>query len=106
MTPSHQIDIEVTIDEHGRKMLVVSGDIDLQTSPTLHREIQTAAEPDAVLVIDLRHVRFMDSPGLGALIHSDRLQHERGGYLVLRNVTGDVRDLFETVRLADLIEIE
>jgi anti-anti-sigma factor len=105
-TTSHQIDIDLGTDDDGRKVLIVSGDIDLQTSPTLLRVIRTTAEPGEPLVIDLRHVRFMDSPGLGTLIYSDRLQRERGGHLVLKNPRGPVNELFEVVHLAGLIEVE
>ena len=102
----HHIDIELTSDDRGRKVMAVTGDIDLQTSALLRRRIQTVSEPGEDLVIDLRQVAFMDSPGLGVLIYCDRLQRERGGHLVLRNPTGAVRDLFEVVRLANVIELE
>jgi len=106
MTPSHEIVIDLATDEQGRKVLVTSGDIDLQTAPVLRRHIERAAEPGDTIVIDLRQVRFMDSPGLGTIVHCDRQQRERGGHLVLKDATGSVRDLFDVVQLANVIEIE
>ena len=79
MPPSHQIAIDVATDEQGRKVLVASGDIDLQTAPVLRRHIERAAEPGEDLVIDLRQVTFMDSPGLGTLIHCDRVRASAAG---------------------------
>jgi len=57
-------------------------------------------------VIDLRQVRFMDSPGLGTIVHCDRVQRENGSRLVLKDATGPVRDLFEVVQLGKVIELE
>ena len=106
MPPTHHLVVDLATDEQGRKVLVTSGDIDLQTAPLLRRHIDRAAEPGEDLVIDLRQVTFIDSPGLGTLIHCDRVRRERGGQLVLRDPSGPVRDLFEVVRLANVIEIE
>jgi len=106
MHTSHQIAFELTMDEQGRKVLRTIGDVDLQTGPVLRNQIKSATEPGESLVIDLRQVTFMDSPGLGTLIYCDRLQRERGGRLVLKNPIGMVRDLFDVVRLATVIEIE
>ena len=104
--PSHQLDIELAIDENGRKVLIASGDLDLQTAQALRRRISAVTEPGQDLVIDLRQVSFIDSPGLGTLIYCDRLQRERGGRLVLKDPSDPVRDLFEIVKLANVIELE
>jgi anti-anti-sigma factor len=106
MSPPHQIVIDLATDEQGRKVLVASGDIDLQTAPVLRRHIERAAEPGEALVIDLRQVRFMDSPGLGTIVFCDRTQREQGGHLVLKDATGAVRDLFEVVQLGKVVVLE
>ncbi len=105
-TSHHQIAFELTTDEQGRKVLRAIGDVDLQTAQALRQHITRTAEPGESLVIDLRQVTFMDSPGLGTLIYCDRLQRQRGGHLVLRSPVGMVRDLFEVVHLANVLEIE
>src|SRR5688572_20497907 len=102
MPTSHHLDLDLAIDPQGRKVLVASGDVDLQTAHLLRRRIATASEPGEDLVIDLRQVGFMDSPGLGTLIYCDRLQRERGGRLILKGPTGPVRDLFNIVQLANV----
>jgi anti-sigma B factor antagonist len=103
---SHHIDIELGSDDRGRRVLVASGDVDLTTAQVLRRRIELTAEPGEDLVIDLRRVTYMDSPGLGTLIYCDRVQRERGGRLVLKDPSGPVRELFEVVRLASVIEVE
>ena len=106
MRMKHQIDLEVSTDEQGRTVLVAVGKVDLQTAPKLRDQIDRLARPGETLVIDLRHVSYMDSPGLGTIIYCDRLQRERGGQLVVKNATGEVRELFDVVQLANIIAIE
>ena len=106
MGTAHQLDIELAIDDQARTVLVAVGDIDLTTAPMLRRRIEATAQPGDDLVIDHRGVTFMDSPGLGTLVHCDRLQRERGCRLVLKNPTGAVRELFEVVGLANVISLE
>lgn len=102
----HHIDLDVETDEQGRTVLVARGDVDLQTAPTLRDRIEKLSSPGETLVIDLRHVTFMDSPGLGTLVYCDRLQRERGSRLVLRSPAGPVRELLEMVQIANVIEVE
>jgi anti-anti-sigma factor len=106
MSPSHQIAFEHTTDHQDRTVLSVIGSVDLKTGPVLRDRIERTAEPGETLVLDLERVTFMDSPGLGTLIYCDRIQRERLGRLVMRNPTAPVRELFDTVRLANVIEIE
>jgi anti-anti-sigma factor len=87
-------------------VLVARGDVDLQTAPTLRDRIANLSVPGETLVLDLRGVAFMDSPGLGTVVYCDRLQRERGSRLVLRGPTGPVRELLDMVRIADVIDVE
>ena len=105
-TSHHQIVLDVETDEQGRTVLVARGDVDLQTAPTLRDRIEKLSSPGETLVIDLRHVTFMDSPGLGTLVYCDRLQRERGSRLVLRSPAGPVRELLDMVQIANVIEVE
>lgn len=102
----HHIDLDVETDEQGRTVLVARGDVDLQTAPRLRDRVEDLAAPGETLVIDLRQVTFMDSPGLGTLVYCDRLQRERGSRLVLKSPTGPVRELLDMVQIANVIEVE
>ena len=106
MQTSHQIAFELTTDDQDRKVLRAIGDVDRQTAPAMRSHIESATESGETLVVDLRDVSFMDSPGLGTLIFCDRRQRDRGGRLVIKNPAGPVRDLLDVVRLADVLEVE
>jgi anti-sigma B factor antagonist len=104
--PQHHLEIHGPIDDVGRKVLVLSGDVDLATAPVLRDRIEEAAEDGATVVIDLRDVRFMDSPGLGTLIYCRQLLEQRGSALVARSPQGHVRELFDVVQLDSVFPIE
>ena len=103
---SHRLDIRSTSDDTGRHVLVFDGEIDLRTCGALRDEITAAAEDSATVVLDLRDVTFMDSPGLGTLIYCHQRLAEDQATLVVRAPRGDVQELFDMVQLDAMIPIE
>ena len=52
-------------------MIVVSGELDLASSPALEAELDRVFGSDEpVVILDLRQLDFMDSTGLSVLIES------------------------------------
>jgi anti-sigma B factor antagonist len=102
----HHLDVSSSIDDEGRRVLVLEGDIDLKTVPALTDEIIGRASPRETVVLDLAGVRFVDSPGLGSIIHCHLRLADMGGELVLRSPTDPVRELFTLVQLGSLLHIE
>jgi anti-sigma B factor antagonist len=104
---AHPHCLSITADASAEDaILVLTGDIDLQTAPDLRDEVLAAAERSKTVILDLEQVQFMDSPGLGILVYADKVLKERGSHLVLRSPRGDVRLLFDTVHLDGVLNIE
>jgi anti-sigma B factor antagonist len=99
----HTLELEEATDADGRPLLIAAGDVDLETAPKLRNLIEAAGEDGGDVVLDLRDVRFMDSPGLGTLIYCYQRQADHGGRLVVRRPQGHVRELFEIVGLAHIL---
>jgi|SRR5215204_6142908 anti-sigma B factor antagonist len=57
----------------------------------------------ARLVLDLAHVPYIDSCGLGAIAQAYLDTHKAGGWLRLQNVTGRNRQLLSVTRLLGVI---
>jgi anti-sigma B factor antagonist len=55
-------------------------------------------------VLDLGHVRYIDSAGLGELIHAFAAVKNRGGAMKLMNLTKRVNDLLVLTRLLTVFE--
>lgn len=104
--PSHHLELEESVDASGRPVIAAAGDIDLETAPLLRDQIEAAAAAGLDVVLDLREVGFMDSPGLGTLIYCFQRQEERGARLVVRAPQGHVRELFDLVALSHLLSDE
>jgi anti-sigma B factor antagonist len=70
---------------HGRTVLEVSGEIDVYTAPALREKIIALVEDGTrVLIVDLTHVEFLDSTGLGVLVGAlKRLRGIGGGFGVV-----------------------
>lgn len=78
-----KIDIDV-IDKAGFKVIQPSGDLDVYTVGSLRDAIGAMIEEDTTkVVVDLDHVPFMDSSGLGALMGGVRRLRESGGDLAI-----------------------
>ena len=56
------------------------------------------------LLLDLGHVRYVDSGGLGALVHAFSAARNRGGALKLLNVTRRLNDLLVMTRLLTVFD--
>jgi stage II sporulation protein AA (anti-sigma F factor antagonist) len=79
-----QFRVEVR-NEAGATVIVLSGELDLASSPALEEELARVFESDSRRVmIDLRALEFMDSTGLSLIVraHQDASQAERELYLV------------------------
>jgi anti-sigma B factor antagonist len=55
-------------------------------------------------VLDLGHVRYIDSAGLGELVHAFSAVRNRGGAMKLMNITKRVNDLLVLTRLLTVFE--
>lgn len=73
------VSIELVRHDHGCAVLVVRGELDLQTAPSLYRRGLDAVAGATALVLDLGEVRFCDSSGFNALLRLYRRAVLDGG---------------------------
>lgn len=57
------------------------------------------------VLLDLSHLQFIDSSGLGALLSIQRSLYGHGGKLKLANLTKSVQTVFEIVSMHRIFEI-
>ena len=87
-------------------VLALSGQINMRVSPNLLGQMEPMVrEGPERLVIDLSEVLFMDSSGVGALVHLFRLMKNRKGSFALAGPNERVRGLFKITRLDTLFAI-
>ena len=60
------------LHDRGCAIVVTSGDIDVQSARHLHEALEAAAVISDRLIVDLTHVPFVDSYGVGVLVDAPR----------------------------------
>ena len=76
MESSFRVDVR---NQNRTALVVVSGELDVASGPTLEQELATTGASDAqLLILDLRDLEFIDSTGLSILIKAHQ-QAEASG---------------------------
>ena len=99
--------MELAIDRIGdiTAVAVPVDELDASNASEFKRDIAPVLLPNTKLVLDLTHVRFMDSSGLGAMLSCLRLLNGKHGDLKLCGTSAQVRGAFELVRLHRIFDI-
>ena len=80
-------------------------DLDASNAPDFKRDMAAVVDESRKLVLDLSHLKFVDSSGLGAFISLLRKLNAKGGDLKLCGMSKPVRAVFELVRMHRVFEI-
>ena len=87
-------------------IVILPGDnLDASNVADFKRDINAAIEGSMSVVFDLRHVKFVDSSGLGAILSCMRQLKDKGGDLKLCRMTKQVRVLADLVNMSKIFEI-
>jgi anti-sigma B factor antagonist len=89
----------------GCAIVRADGEIDAHTAHAFHETVAEAGALASHVIIDLSHVTFVDSTGLGALIAARTSARQRGGSLALVSPPPMVRRLLGATRLHDIFAI-
>jgi anti-anti-sigma factor len=107
LVPRETTHVEIVDQPDGGAVARLSGDLDIVTSDEVKRELAHHIDAGhSALVLDLSHVGFVDSSGLGVLVAIHRHAESRGGSFTLRSVTPQVQRLFDITRLGDLLTVK
>jgi|ERR1700730_1183089 anti-sigma B factor antagonist len=99
--------MEIAADKIGNVAVAVIpvDELDASNAGDLKRDIAPILEANTRLVIDLSHLRFVDSSGLGAMLSCLRQVTAKGGNLKLCGMSKQVRTTFELVRMHRIFDI-
>lgn len=80
-------------------VIVVEGELDMNTAPQLERELQgPVSEPGSPLLIDLSRCEFIDSTGIALLV---RAWQQLGGSFALCGVSAQVQRVLDITGLEE-----
>jgi anti-anti-sigma factor len=103
MTP-FRIDVQ---RDQGTIRIVVAGELDMETGPRLHEELDRAcaAGPER-LVLDLRPVSFFDSTGLQLVLDAEVRCRRNGTRFIVLPGDGEPRRVLELAEVTDRLVLE
>ncbi len=92
---------------HVVTVLEVSGRFSIgESGAALHQAVQQALKDGAInLILDLQHVSYMDSTGVGELVAAQKLARSRGAEFKLLHPNPRVEDLLQITGLAATMDI-
>jgi len=95
-----------TLENRGTTVVMVAGEVELANVPQLRGELLRACDAGCpCVVVDLTHVTFIDSTGIGVLVGALKRARERGGELVLVCPQPRVRRIFEITGLMKVLPL-
>ena len=98
--------IDVTDDSAG-VTVAVRGELDVLTAPFLWERLEPLLPTGGRrLVLDLSHVRFLDSMGLGVIVRAQSRLRQADGQLVVRSLQDQARKVFELTGLDKSLDVE
>lgn len=90
-------------ENEGVVILVVNGEININTSPDLKKHFEKQASRK--IVVDLERVTYVDSSGLATLVEMLKKTKVQGGSLGLAGMPEKIKSLFEITKLDKLFAV-
>jgi anti-sigma B factor antagonist len=94
------------VNYKGKKVIALSGDIDMYSSPDLRKELMTLIMKKAnSLFIDFKCVSYIDSSGIATFVEGLKYMKSYGGRLRLFCVPDGIMEIFRFSKLDRVFEI-
>jgi anti-sigma B factor antagonist len=93
-------------DGGGVMTLTIEGELDLATAPRVREPLERAIESGTRrIVVDMLSCGFIDSTGLGVLLHAAKRLEEDGGAMALVCVDDQIKRLLELTMIDRTIPV-
>ena len=95
------------LNEGNVKVVVIEGRLDTVTAPELEKSIAPLlAERSVSVVFECKGLEYISSSGLRVVLSSYKAVLANGGRFVLRNLTKEVRSVFDLTGFSRIMTIE
>ena len=85
--------------------VVLEGRLDTTTAPMLESELRSSLDGVENLILDMTSLQYISSAGLRVLLSAQKIMNRQGS-MVVKNVSDDVREIFEVTGFSDILTIE
>ena len=98
------LDIKKTL-EAGSLNVVLDGRLDTTTAPELEQQIKEDIEGVKELTFDMEKLDYISSAGLRVLHSAQKIMSKQGS-MIVKNVSEEVKEIFEVTGFSDILTIE
>ncbi len=85
--------------------IALDGRLDTTTAPQLDDELKTALAGVTKLDFDLSKLEYISSAGLRVLLSAQKAMNKQGE-MVVKNVSDEIKEIFEVTGFVDILTIE
>ncbi|MBQ3429274.1 MAG: STAS domain-containing protein [Mogibacterium sp.] len=86
-------------------VIALKGRLDTLTAPQLEEELNSATECANCLVFDFTELEYISSAGLRVLLSAQKTMNVKGS-MTVRNVSDEIREIFDVTGFSDILTIE
>ncbi|MBR0464456.1 MAG: STAS domain-containing protein [Clostridia bacterium] len=98
--------LNINTSANGSELTVtLEGRLDTTTAPSLETKLTQSLGGVSSLVFDMAALSYISSAGLRVLLSAQKTMNKQGD-MVLRNVSDDVKEIFEVTGFTDILTIE
>lgn len=94
------------LEQSGAKIVNICGRLDTVTSPELEKSVTPLIEVGKTIVFDCEKMEYISSAGLRVVLSTHKQCTASGGRFILRNLTAEVRSVFDMTGFSRLLTIE
>ena len=85
--------------------IALDGRLDTTTAPQLEAEVTSSLDGVKNFVIDMEKLVYVSSAGLRVLLKAQKIMNKQGS-MVIKNVSAEIREIFEVTGFDELLTIE
>ena len=98
--------LDITKTQNGNELVVaLKGRLDTLTAPQLEEELNAATEGVDSLVFDFSELEYISSAGLRVLLSAQKTMNGKGS-MTVKNVSDEIREIFDVTGFSDILTIE
>lgn len=86
-------------------VLALEGRLDTTTAPQLEAELRSGLDGVQDLTIDMEKLVYISSAGLRVLLKAQKVMNKQGK-MTVKNVSQEIKDVFEVTGFNELLNIE
>ncbi len=100
--------MDINVTQNGAELImVISGRLDTNAAPALIKKMdEELVDGVERFVLDMDSCDYVASSGLRAILGAQKKMNSLSGSMIVKNVVGDVMEVFEMTGFADILTFE